>query len=338
LYNYSATALVRAAAPCQSNSSAKVAHDQSIPCEKWALSLSKSVQVAKLGFEGGAVWRPREEVASFAEIAPDPRRLRRAIRIDVDLPDALLFVTAIVCERELPTPSWIICNPRSGHAHVAFELASWVREETPKAIAFFHRTREAYRRLLRGDKDYPGKFMHNPCFEGWEAWGDGRRYDLRDLADAVGAEISAVRKTRRSRADDSPLGRNCALFESVRLEAYRIISEFRVCRDYAGFFARIEGLAAETNAEFTPPLSASEVRSTVGSIARFCWDRYRSSNIGRTHKQTRQEYLGSVEARRRRAAQMRAGGLSTCAIALELQVSRRTIQRWRDLSCARVRA
>ncbi|MEO6835429.1 MAG: replication initiation protein [Candidatus Tumulicola sp.] len=301
--------------------------------ERWALTLSKCVLVAQHGFDGGAFRQPREQAARWAEIAPDPRGWKRAIRLDVDLPNAIEVVAA----SGLPTPSWCVVNPSTGHAHVAYELIVWVREDNLKAMVLFRRVREAYRRTLNGDPYYAGTFTHNPLFAGWETWGDGRRYNLRKLARVVSpALFDEARSTPRPSGGYAQNGRNCALFEAVRFEAYRVVEPYRAIQDRAGFIARVRAFAAETNAGFVQPLAESEVRWTVASIVSFSWSRYRRSEGARRYAQTRRAYLSATDARRRRAAELRVDGLNTRAIAQEIQVTCRTIQRWNaSRACAR---
>jgi hypothetical protein len=299
------------------------------------LTLTKTVCVAHHSFCNGAVWRPREEASLWAEIAPDPRGWKRAVRIDVDVPDAVLFVSARVAEFGLLQPSFIVANPASTHAHVIYELASWVRDNNPKAMALLWKVREAYRRAFHADSSYVGKFQHNPAFPGWETWGDGRRHDLRALANAAGALFDEARSTRQPNIDSR--GRNCALFDALRFEGYRMVDAFRAVRDRRGFAERLGAIAAEMNGRFAQPLSESEVGSIVGSIVRFCWNRYRSASGARQYAQTRDAYLSATEARRRRAAEMRAAGLTTAVIARSIGVSRRAVQFWNRRIDARAR-
>ena len=208
-------------------------------------------------------------------------------------------------------------------------LAVWVRENNPKAMALFCRAREAYRHAFHADPSYVGKFQHNPAFLGWETWGDGRLHDLCSLAKAAGALFAETRSTPRPNID-STTGRNCALFEKLRFEAYRVVDAFRAAQDRQGFAERVGAMAAEMNAGFDRPLSESEVRSIVSSIIRFCWNRYQNANGARRYAQTRDAYLAASEARRRRAAEMRAAGLTTAVIAREIGVTRRAVQLWND--------
>lgn len=71
----------------------------------------------------------------------------------------------------------------------------------------------------------------------------------------------------QARADPVGLGRNCTLFESARVWAYREIRNH--WGDPAGLGRAIEAEAAARNAEFSEPLPVSEVRAIAASIHRW---------------------------------------------------------------------
>lgn len=73
----------------------------------------------------------------------------------------------------------------------------------------------------------------------------------------------------------SGLGRNCALFDDLRQQAYRKVLEFKrngVPR--SGFEAWIRTQANAVNGQFAAPLPLSETRATARSIAKWVWERF----------------------------------------------------------------
>ena len=205
-------------------------------------------------FADGAYARPIDVAIEMREVAPDPPNWLRAIRLDVDRPDALLHVSGLVADGALPAPSWIVVRPASGHAHVSWELGRWVRRDRERAVALFERVREALRVVVGGNPAYAGTFTHNVFHADFERWGDGREWRLGESFAALGAPVWTARTPHRANADVAALGRNCSHFEHVRIRAYALVDDYRNAGDRAGFQGRVAELVRRENGGLADPL------------------------------------------------------------------------------------
>jgi hypothetical protein len=139
--------------------------------ERWQATL-RGNPLATNDFGAGAFPQTRARALGKRELAPDPEGWVRAIRHDLDREDAVAHVGALVESGELPAPSYLVENPRNGHAHVVWELGRWVRATALRAARFFERIRAALEELLGADRAYAGKFQHNPTHPDFQTWGD----------------------------------------------------------------------------------------------------------------------------------------------------------------------
>jgi len=213
-------------------------------------------------------WRQsREDALTRRYLEHSPRALLSMIVIDVDHSDTL--VRALQRPMTHPIPSWIAESP-TGRGHVGWVLKTPVCRTDAARIApmrFAAKVEEGLRRSLDGDIGYAGLLTKNPIHEHWATtWGTGELYELRDLATGLGELMP--RTLPRKTADSSGLGRNVALFNRVRLWAYRARLRYddrQEWEEVAGAFAQA------VNHEFAVPLSTGEVGHTARSVARWVW-------------------------------------------------------------------
>ena len=92
-------------------------------------------------------------------------------------------------------------------------------------------------------------------------------------------------------------GRNCTVFDELRLIAYREVRAFKRDGSLDTFRARLERVAIGINTHFPEALRLSEVRSIVKSVAEWTWRHFSEEQFS-----ARQALRGA-----RRAAQMWAG-------------------------------
>jgi hypothetical protein len=278
----------------------------------------------------GAYAQPKAVALSMREIAPDPAGWIRSIRHDVDRADSLEHIAMLVEDGSLPEPSWIIVRPSNGHAHVIWDLGYWVRRDRPKMLGLFERVREAMRRIVDGDQNYVGRFQHNPLHPDFERWGSGRRWELGELVDAIGAEVWKTQPyPSRSKVDPitASLGRNCSTFENVRVAAYAIVEQYRRRGDEAGFSQHVDQLIHHENDALHSPLDGKECSRIGRSITAWTWNIYRRGNGAAAARRTasdrsRAEYLSAAEAARTEARRLRSDGLGATEIARCMNRSR----------------
>jgi len=169
---------------------------------------------------------------------------------------------------DVPYPSYVLLNAENGHAHVFYELENAVATHDAARtgpLRYLAAVEAALRLALGGDVDYGGFLCKNPHSAAWELH-KGRKalYSLPELADYL--ELPRLEDLKRK---PSGFGRNCTLFDSVRLWAYRAVGGYRGGSVDAWSIAVYEQAVSCNN--FPQPLLDSEVRATAKSVARWTW-------------------------------------------------------------------
>ncbi|WP_084000599.1 replication initiation protein [Actinomadura kijaniata] len=217
----------------------------------------------------------RTEALARRYLEHSPTALLSMIVIDVDHPDTL--VRALQQPLTHPPVSWVAEGP-SGRGHVGWLLKTPVVRTDAARLApmrYAARVEEGCRRSLDGDVGYAGLLTKNPLHDEWTTtWGADHLYDLREMADALGELMP--RSLPRRAADSSGLGRNCALFNRVRLWAYRARLRYD---DRAEWEEVANAYATAVNWEFAIPLPLNEVEHTARSVARWTWRNFSAARF-----------------------------------------------------------
>jgi hypothetical protein len=315
----------------------------------------------------GLSWAPRGVALLHAEIAPDPPGWRTALRFDIDCPcDRQPHAKRGYCPRAatfwrevaLPEPSFIVTNPRNGHAHYVYLLAGWVRIDGANAaelaaVRYLAAIERAYTRTLRADPGYASLVQHNPFSTRYTTIaGRDEPYSLGELASFVELASSPRRRAPEIRTD----GRNIETFDRLRFWAYANVGEWR-CGTFDDWSevvnARaltIAALVRSSHAAAAHPFTDAEVLDIAKSVAGWVWLRYDGANptiararaeANRTYDRAyseaarrargavaRETYLGKAQARRERACALRAMGLAVDEIARHLGAGIRSVYRW----------
>jgi len=220
-------------------------------------------------------------------IEANPTALANLLVVDVDHPDAAL--RALSAHGSHPLPNAIVGNRANGHAHAVWALNAPVpRTEYArrKPLAYMAACAEGLRRAVDGDRSYSGLMTKNPAHAGWETeWLHSDLYALGRIELELGANMPPPRWRQQAayKAAPTPRGRNCALFDSVRVWAYRpgLMRLYLPDRNVDGLGRAIHAECAARNAEFPcndvcpGPLPASEVRAIAASIHRWITTRSR---------------------------------------------------------------
>lgn len=187
---------------------------------------------------------------------------------DVDRPTAAIDWEDL----HAPAPNIILVNRENGHAHLLYGLENPVHNYTeakPKPQRYLAAVDVALCDKLQADEGYSKLLCKNPLHPQWIVLTPRLfLYDLAELADYVDLEKY---KDRRRRLPTTGLGRNCTLFETLRLWAYR--ERRQPWLSEAMYFESVKAHALAINAGFRPPLPHSEVRATARSVARWTWRR-----------------------------------------------------------------
>jgi len=188
---------------------------------------------------------------------------------DIDRPLAVLAWEDTNC----PAPTWAAVNPSNGHAHLGYSLADpvqWNPDSSRKAQRYASAISVAMGRKLGADPGYAGALTKNPLNAYWPTvcFSDVA-YELDTLGSHL--ELDGL-LDRRIRLPTEGLGRNCNLFDGLRLAAY---AERRSPQGWFSeemFIDHIERLARGMNLEFTTPLTTREVHGIAKSVAFWTWN------------------------------------------------------------------
>lgn len=244
-------------------------------------------------------------------IEANPASLSNLLVVDVDHDDALL---RSLWDRPQWLPNAVVENPSNGHAHAVWALAEPVtRTEygSRKATAYAAAVVEGLRRSVDGDRAYSGLMTKNPEHTAWHAsWTSDELYTLDQLSGHLTAAgfMPAPSWTKSRRKNPVGLGRNCTIFETARVWAYREV------RHYWGnpeeLRLAILERVRELNSGFSEPLPANEARDIAHSIHRWITTRSRLWNDGPAVYEATFSAIQSARARKTRPSRNKVQALA----------------------------
>ena len=196
-------------------------------------------------------------------------------------------------DHRIPPPNILILNPNNGHAHYLYALEQPVHKyvgASEKPLRYLAAIDVAMTETLHADPGYAKLLCKNPLSDRWIVFYPRRElYDLDELESWV--DLDAY-KDRRRRLPAVGYGRNCTLFETLRVWAYRARRQPFLSEEL--FNDRVLCHAASINAGFNPPLSHGEVRSTAKSVSRWTWKHMNEKSFI-----ARQKTLSQIAAKKR---------------------------------------
>jgi hypothetical protein len=287
--------------------------------------------------------RKAEKALEFRHIQPNTPSLVFRLVFDIDRPsNATIFWSPLDVHEDanLPPPNWISINPHSGNAHIGYEITVPVSiaDQYRKAARFLSAIEYAYGKALRADPAYNGLLCKNPVNDHWQtAWLAEEAYSLTDLAEHIhNIESFSRRHGHRIANNDElfSLGRNCSLFDDVRIASYRLVRDYWAPNGYERFQSAIRLHAEKRNFEMFPgrELSSNEIKNTAKSIAKWTWDNFSPASFRQV--QAARGRRGGVakgqanEEKRAKAILMSSEGYPITEIATQLSVHRNTINNW----------
>ena len=206
----------------------------------------------------------------------------------------------------LPPPNWIIQNPRNGHCHLSYEIRCPVSlKDGSRSGRYLSAIESAYGAALNADPNYPGNLVKNPSNKHWMSF--SLRNDLYSL-DELADWIEIPKKIRPINLDENVfcLGRNCAVFEIARTQAYKIVREFWKSGGYDAFRISVFEVVEKTWDRIkkhdawmtkTHPYRFHEIRNTADSIAKWTW---RNITPTKTAEMIRNTHSPEIQSRRGR--------------------------------------
>ena len=173
-------------------------------------------------------------------------------------------------DRNCPPPNLLVASTVSGHAHLLYALETPVHkyDSARKApLRYLGAVDVALTKALGADPGYTKLICNNPLSDRWVVFCFRQEpYDLDELASWLDLEPY---QDRRKRLPAVGYGRNCTLFERLRLTAYKERRQPSLSEDI--FLYHVQSRAMAINATFDKPLPMSEVRSTAKSVGKWTW-------------------------------------------------------------------
>lgn len=236
----------------------------------------------------------------------------------------------------VPSPNLIVINPKNNHAHLLYLLKTPIHfnwNSSNKAIKFLADVERALIHLWGADTHFNGLLVKNPINSTWETLiGNDRVFDLNDFKPVLEQyqDQCAAASPKEETKVNTVLGRNCALFDSLRHWAYSEWSK----ADPNTWVQEVIKKGLEMNQElFTSPLGYTEVKATAKSIANFCIEKLTKEKSMAWNKLTRKKAQKVVAENKQKKidAVMRLyveGEVSMQDIADMLQVSRKSVHNY----------
>lgn len=206
-----------------------------------------------------------------------------------------------------PPPNILILNPENGHGHLLYGLISPVHkyaDAKEKPRRYLGAIDVAMTEELHADPGFTKLLCKNPLNDRWTVlFPRLELYDLDEFASWV--DLSKYRD-RRKRLPTVGYGRNCTLFETLRIWAYRARRQAYLSEEL--FYNAVLNHAMVINGGFSPPLPHSEIRSTAKSVARWTW-RHMSAEGFRARQKQLSDKAGA--ARHEKAMDLRQSIIQT---------------------------
>lgn len=249
---------------------------------------------------------------------------------------------------QVAPPNIVVHNRANGHAHALYGLAAGVSRTSASRLAplrLLAAINESYRHALGADVGFTELICKNPLHAHWRV--ELLReplYDLHELAEYVDLDASDRRVRATPKRQQTGLGRNCNLFNSLRAWAYKWHGEYTsgsVDKWHAAVLERAEKLNT-----FAQPLPSSEIRATARSVAKWTWSHYTGRMTASSlaadgltpeafsllqsslSKLAHAKRWGDNSAKQAEALKMKAGGMLQKEISVALSVSEPTVSRW----------
>lgn len=282
--------------------------------------------------------RAKQQALKHSHIQANPPATLAWLIFDVDRNDAAFRWDDVT----LPPPTVTAINPENGHAHLmyAVETPVFCYGEHTHPLRYAAAIQHAYTIRLGADQGYAGLIAKNPLHEQWHVlWHPLAIYELGQLAEYV--DLAAYKPHKDTQA--TGLGRNCALFDSLRQHAYKWIKDFKHTGDAGAWFTFLLGQAEKMN-QFTAPLPHSEVKAIAKSVSKWTWSKMdiSASNAKFSTLQAHRGKLGNAKSQQVRKASaenkaasarlMSASGMSQRQIAKALKVSPASVNTFLKIS------
>jgi len=299
------------------------------PLQAFARSVPRLAYCSENPRAEGIYRELRESALEKRHIQPNTLKLQSWIVLDVDKAGAAHLWRSSNC----PPPNITTTNPRTGHAHLLFQLTAPVATTEIARIhpiQYLAAVEHGLNITFGGDIGYKGVITQNPLSPHWLTECPRHEpYDIGELAEWVPLPKKQDLIKIAECQDYAGLGRNCYLFEHLRKAAYRAWPKHRKPAGDESFLVEVHGLAETVNASLTNPLGPNEVRTIAKSVARWVWREFTNEEF-RAIQSKRGQRKGASERAKllERVRWLSSMGHSVREISTELGVSRSTVHDW----------
>ena len=247
---------------------------------------------SSLKTENPTSYRLKKYIALKNEhIQPNHENMWKFIIIDDDVnsPDAYL-------DLPVPRPNMVVINPESGHCQRWYFLANGVsRTSMSKRTIqdYYLKTLFKLTAIYHGDAAYNGNLARNPVHPKHIClYPRLKPYTLNELNSGMGISKSDYEKgnldqseaflriqeycrKNKKMSDNMGAGRNCTIFDILRVKAYKIHCEYSTETDFAN---DLQFEAQKINQNYFPNnlLPHNELKHISKSIARYCFTKLRN--------------------------------------------------------------
>lgn len=278
--------------------------------------------------KSGLVVRPLLQALRKPYLEINPPSLVTWLTFDIDRDNAA-FAWQDVFGLKIPHLATI--NPENGHAHLSYRIISVCRSDAGRLapLRLMAALQYTYTLTLGADPGYAGLITKNPLHPHWGLliWRDlSKPYSLGEMAENVDLQSPPKRPEVAT-----GLGRNCAVFDSARVWAYKAVRNYWRPGGLPDWKEAVKTQCEGINGLFPTPLPDSEIRATAKSIADFCWKRITPDNqkalIARTHTPEIQSERGKKNRPEKQAEKGRKGGLMSGEVRREASEDKRSSAR-----------
>lgn len=189
-------------------------------------------------------------------------------------------------EAGLPPPNMAVMNRSDGRGHLFYLLRAVCRSNAARVapLRFLANIEAAYVARLGADPQYSGLMAKNPLSDRWITHHlHPTVHTLGDLAEWVDIREFTQAPTARAALVSNGLGRNCTMFDRLRLWAYATVCKYREAAGGRAFEMFANACLTQAGAfnDFQSPMALSELRATAKSVAKWTWRHYQSGGVKR---------------------------------------------------------
>lgn len=255
-------------------------------------------------FADGVRRMPRDEALRHANIEFNTASQIRWFNFDLDQDDSYDALD----RANLPMPNIYVQNRSNGHGHALYAVDAFIGLTDASRMAPIRLAADVQRgmtRRLGADPRYANRLAKNPVDGRWaSSFMAPSPYHLGDLLAAL--DRADIRRPPE-RLDMTGLGRNCDLFDLVRVWAYREIRTAKRVMSAEQWRSAVFAEVAIHNLDFGQPLPYSETRSIAKSIANWTWKRFSTGEFSQIQASRRVRGAASQQRKTRSAIEAIAG-------------------------------